>query len=143
MTITENPVTDTAQLAQAQSLTLHEVTTADLYRDGVPPGASSVYAEIRLNGKLVATLYNSGVAATSGTDPRIENLPSLRNARGSGPTLAQRRAEEIARAVGGTIVRTNSAQTVVQHVLPPAQRYVDYSAMARNQAQLRSRGATI
>jgi hypothetical protein len=132
-------VTETARLKQA----LNEVTPAELYRDAVPPGATSVYAEVRLHGKLVATLYNSGVAATAGIDPRIENLPSLRNARGSGPTLAQRRAEDIARAVGGTIVLANSAQNVVHRPLPPAQRYVDYSAVARAQSQLRSRGATI
>jgi hypothetical protein len=136
-------VTDYIGLRQAQSLALHEVTPADLYSDGVPPGASSVYAYVRLGSKTVATLYNSGVAATSGADPRIENLPSLRNARGSGPTLAQRRAEDIARAVGGTIVLANSAQTVVHRPPPPAQHYIDYGAVARNYAQLRSRGATI
>lgn len=136
-------MTEYAGLKQAQSLALHEVTPADLYSDGVPPGASSVYAHVRLGSKIVATLYTSGVAATAGNDPRIEALPSLRNARGSGPTLAQRRAEDIARAVGGTIVLANKAQIVPEQQLRPAQRYVDYSAVARSQAQLRSRTATI
>ncbi|MDB5364090.1 MAG: hypothetical protein JWM77_17 [Rhodospirillales bacterium] len=91
----------------------------------------------------MATLYTSGVAATSGTDPRIENLPSLRNPRGSGLVLAHHRAEDIARAVGGTVVLADSASTLVPRPQPPAQRYVDYVAVARDRAQLRSRGATI
>jgi hypothetical protein len=122
---------------------LNQVTPVDLYRDVVPPGATSVYAQVRAGGKIVATLYNSGVAATAGTDPRIENLPSLRNPRGSGPSLAQRRAEEIARAVGGTVLLADSAPTLVTRQGPPALRYVDYVAAARDRAQLRSRGATI
>lgn len=70
--------------------------------------ADSLYAEIKVGGRTVAKVFNSGVAET----PNGLNVDLTDD--GQGPSLAQIRAEEIAKAMGGKIVKADTAQTQSQ-----------------------------
>ncbi len=99
--------------------------------------SQKVYAEVKVNGQVVATLYNSGSSMTSNAvGARIQNLPSMgESEKSTGPELAQKRAEEIAKALGGTIVKSNTAVTQAQYrATPPFEvKYkIDYAAMERD-----------
>jgi hypothetical protein len=80
----------------------------------VPDNApQNTYATIKVNGQVVATLYNSGCSETSsaawakieaaGAGP--ENEPNL-----VGPNLAKWRAQAYAKALGGTIEMADTAK---------------------------------
>jgi hypothetical protein len=78
----------------------------------VPDNApQNIYATVKVDGKIVATLYNAGSSAmTNDAAGKLGNLqdpPSL----SGGPDLAQWRAEHIAKAVGGTIEKASTAIT--------------------------------
>ncbi|EPY03537.1 hypothetical protein [Magnetospirillum fulvum] len=92
-------------------------------------GGYGEYAQVEVNGKKVATLTNEGYAETS------ENLAGLNletDAIG-GPQLAQRRADQIAKALGGTVVLSPSAMTQTQWQNRPAQTVsIDFNAMKRD-----------
>lgn len=85
---------------------------AALSSTDVPDNApQNTYATVKVNGKVVATLYNSGcsemtnqAAATVGD---LQDPPGLMG----GPDLAQSRAERIAKALGGTIEKASTAIT--------------------------------
>jgi hypothetical protein len=85
---------------------------AALSSTDVPDNApQNTYATVKVNGKVVATLYNSGcsemtnqAAATVGD---LQDPPGLMG----GPDLAQWRAERIAKATGGTIEKAETAIT--------------------------------
>jgi hypothetical protein len=64
----------------------------------------NIYAEIKVGGKTVATIYNSG-----GTETTNALGKKVKLSDGQGPELAQKRAEELAAASGGKIVKANSA----------------------------------
>lgn len=101
---------------------------------GPPDNApENLYAQVKVNGKVVATLYNSGCSETSNAvGGQLQDL--LMNPQGSGPQLAQTRAEQIAAALGGTVVKASTAQTQAQwEARPPRQFYIDYAAMAADQ----------
>jgi len=108
-----------------------------MYRKPVGPAdnaAENLYAEVRANGKVVARLYNSGVAEL--LNGPIANLTRS----GSGPQLAQDRAEQIAKDLGGTIVKAPTAQTQeAWKARPRAQWVVDYEAMERSKAAAQRR----
>ena len=75
----------------------------------VPDNApQNTYATVKVNGKVVATLYNGGSAAmtneAAGKVGDLQDPPGL-----GGPDLAQWRAERIAKAVGGTIEKAPTA----------------------------------
>ncbi len=68
----------------------------------------NVYAEVKVSGKVVATLYNGGSSwmtnqAAAGVGD-LEDPPSL-----GGPDLAQWRAENYAKRLGGTIEKAPTA----------------------------------
>lgn len=103
------------------------------YRRPVGPADNApenIYAQVKVNGKVVATLYNSGVSETSNAvGGQLQDM--LMNPSGSGPQLAQSRAEQIAKALGGTVVKAPTAQTQAQWAArPPREFYIDYAAMA-------------
>lgn len=77
----------------------------------VPDNApQNIYATVKVNGKVVATLYNGGSSAM--TNDAAGKVGSLQDPPGlSGPDLAQYRAEYIAKAVGGTIEKAPTAIT--------------------------------
>jgi hypothetical protein len=78
----------------------------------VPDNApQNIYATVKVNGKVVATLYNGGSSAmTNDAAAKVGNQdpPGLMN---GGPNLAQSRAERIAKALGGTIEKAPTAIT--------------------------------
>jgi hypothetical protein len=78
----------------------------------VPDNApQNIYATVKVNGKVVATLYNGGSSAmTNDTAGKVGNLPDPAGLTG-GPDLAQWRAEYIAKTVGGTIEKAPTAIT--------------------------------
>jgi len=87
------------------------------------------YARVDVDGKTVATLTNEGFAETS------NNLAGLELETDSigGPQLAQRRAEQIAKALGGTVVMSSTAMTQTQWQNRPAQTFsIDFNAMKRD-----------
>ena len=78
----------------------------------VPDNApQNIYATVKVNGKVVATLYNGGSSvmtnAAAATVGDLQDPPGLNG----GPDLAQSRAERIAKAVGGTIEKASTAIT--------------------------------
>jgi hypothetical protein len=78
----------------------------------VPDNApQNVYATVKVNGKVVATLYNGGSSEmTNEAAARVGNLQDPPGLNG-GPNLAQWRAESIAKATGGTIEKAPTAIT--------------------------------
>ncbi|GMO12919.1 hypothetical protein TM233_11630 [Bradyrhizobium sp. TM233] len=73
----------------------------------------NTYAQVRVDGKVVATLYNSGSSAmtnqASAKIGKLEDPPGL-----SGPDLAQWRADNYARLLGGTVEKAPTAITQSQ-----------------------------
>jgi hypothetical protein len=78
----------------------------------VPDNApQNIYATVKVNGKVVATLYNAGSSAmTNEAAAAVGNLQDPPGLIG-GPDLAQWRAEHIAKAVGGTVEKASTAIT--------------------------------
>ena len=78
----------------------------------VPDNApQNTYATVKVNGKVVATLYNGGSAAmTNQAAAMVGDLQDAAAPNG-GPDLAQWRAERIAKAVGGTVEKASTAIT--------------------------------
>lgn len=108
---------------------------------------SNTYATVKVNGKIVATLYNSGASATSNAAySKVKNLPSMgEEEQLTGPMLAQKRAEEIAKALGGTVEKAPTAQNQAQwQSRPPIEWTYDYGAMdaALNSATAKTRFET-
>ncbi len=113
------------EIWMGQFRTLAEPTMADNH-----PG--NTYATVEVGGKVVATVCNSGCAATSNqTYGLIANLPSMgAGERLTGPALAQKRAEEIAERLGGTIRKAATAKTQTEWESRPPLRFTyDYAAM--------------
>jgi len=78
----------------------------------IPDNApQNTYATVKVNGKVVATLYNGGsVAMTNQAAAMVGDLQDPPGLNG-GPDLAQWRAERIAKAVGGTVEKASTAIT--------------------------------
>ena len=71
----------------------------------------NIYATVKVNGKIVATLYNGGSSVmTNDAAAKVGDLQDPPGLNG-GPDLAQRRAERIAKAVGGTVEKAPTAIT--------------------------------
>jgi len=80
----------------------------------VPDNApQNIYAQVKVDGKVVATLYNGGSSmmtnAAAATVGDLQDPPGL-----LGPDLAQWRAEAYARLLGGTIEKASTAITQSQ-----------------------------
>lgn len=93
----------------------------------VPDNApQNIFATVRVNGEVVATLYNGGssmmTTAAAGAVGDLQDPPGLNG----GPDLAQARAERIARALGGTIEKAPTAITQSQWT-PRPDISTDYS----------------
>ena len=76
----------------------------------VPDNApQNIYATVKVNGKVVATLYNGGSSVmTNDAAGKVGDLQDPPGLNG-GPDLAQWRAERIAKAVGGTVEKAPTA----------------------------------
>lgn len=102
------------------------------------------YAEVIVNGQSVAKVYNSGAMETSNAlYGKISKLDSVKDPQGTGPMLAQERAEEIAKLLGGKVVKSSTAMTPVEWAkVPPIEFEVDYAAMERDRKALLERSET-
>jgi len=73
----------------------------------------NTYAHVKVDGKVVATLYNGGSSvmtnAAAAKIGRLEDPPGL-----SGPDLAQWRADSYAELLGGTVEKASTAITQSQ-----------------------------
>jgi hypothetical protein len=88
----------------------HEAAMATDVPDNAP---QNIYATVKVNGKVVATLYNGGSSAmTNAAAAKVGDLPDP--GPNGGPNLAQSRAEYIAKATGGTIEKASTAITQSQ-----------------------------
>lgn len=100
---------------------------------------SYVYATVKVGGKVVATIYNSGGTATSNaTYGQVKNLPSMGEAETlTGPALAEKRAAEIAKKLGGTVEKAATAMTDSQWINRPDKPgwTYDTKAMAAAEAE--------
>ncbi|MBI5131015.1 MAG: hypothetical protein HZA66_16365 [Rhodopseudomonas palustris] len=92
----------------------------------VPDNApQNTYATVKVNGKVVATLYNGGVSMmtndAAAAVSELEDPPGL-----SGPNLAQWRADKYAQLLGGTVEKASTAITQSQWT-PRESRSTSYS----------------
>jgi len=91
------------------------------------------YAEVKVGGQLIATIYNNGTSSTSNAlGGKINKIIEELDSKLSGPEGAQARAEAIAKAFGGTVVKSKTAVTQAQYLATPAfevKYEVDYEAM--------------
>jgi hypothetical protein len=109
------------------------------YPLGPPDNApENTYATVKVNGKVVATLYNIGCSemtnAAGAAMDGLEDPPGL-----EGPMLAQWRAEQYAKKLGGTVEKAPTAQDQkTWNARPPREYFFDKAAMndflATNQA---------
>jgi hypothetical protein len=82
----------------------------------LPPIAGSsdgIYANIVVNGKVVASLANSGCCVMLDGYGGAGMSQAL-NTEGEGPNFAQERAETIAQMLGGTVQKLSTAKTQEQ-----------------------------
>jgi hypothetical protein len=92
-------------------LTTHGTSaTQSFVSDDAP---QNTYAQVKVDGKVVATLYNGGSSTI--TNEAAAKLGDLQDPPGlSGPNLAQWRADNYARLLGGTVEKAPTAITQSQ-----------------------------
>lgn len=92
-------------------LTTHGASaTQSFVSDDAP---QNTYAQVKVDGKVVATLYNGGSSTI--TNEAAAKLGDLQDPPGlSGPNLAQWRADSYARLLGGTVEKAPTAITQSQ-----------------------------
>jgi hypothetical protein len=106
VSIRDNP--ELRDLIASNWLTMQAVKTTTEVPDNAP---QNIYATVKVDGKVVATLYNGGsVAMTNQAAAMAGDLQDPPGLNG-GPDLAQWRAEHIAKAVDGTIEKASTAIT--------------------------------
>lgn len=130
-------------------LTMQAALSSTEMPDNAP---QNTYAKVKVNGKVVATLYNGGSAEmTNAAAAAVGDLHDPPGLMG-GPDLAQSRAERIAKALGGTVEKASTAITQSewkprQNVTPTYTREqldAAYDAMTKDMASIprpRSYGA--
>lgn len=89
------------------------VETKNADRPSIAGSDYGMYANVVVNGKVVASLSNSGCAAIA-DGYGGQAMAAALDMPGTGPKLAQRRAEMIAQALGGTVEKLSTAQTPEQ-----------------------------
>ena len=97
---------------------------------GPPDNApENIYATVKANGQVVATLYNGGSSAMTNAAGAamdgLEDPPGL-----EGPALAQWRAEKYAKILGGTVEKAPTAiDQQTWNARPPREYLFDEAAM--------------
>jgi len=104
-------------------LMTHDTSTPQsIVADNAP---ENTYAQVKVDGKVVATLYNGGSSAMTNAAAakvgKLEDPPGL-----SGPDLAQWRADNYAERLGGTVEKAPTAITQSQWT-PRESRSTTYS----------------
>jgi hypothetical protein len=104
ISVADNPVL--RDLMATNWLMTHDASaTPTGVADNAP---ENTYAQVKVDGKVVATVYNSGVSAmTNAAGAKIGNLQDPPNL--SGPDLAQWRADSYALLLGGTVEKAPTA----------------------------------
>lgn len=74
--------------------------------------AQDLYAQVTVNGKVVGTIYNNATSSDA-QGKALDDTPG-------GPDLAQKRAEDLAAATGGTVVKAKTALTQTQWAMQKA-----------------------
>lgn len=101
------------------------------YTTPVGPTSYGDYAQVKVGDKVVATLGNDGGAAMS--NALGAQLGSTLDMNTGGPEGAQRRAEQIAKATGGEVVKMETAMSQSEWVnRTPIRTVVDFEAMKRD-----------
>ena len=78
--------------------------------------SNSSYATVEVNGHVVCEIDNNGfVKSSNAALSGIQNVLRESQNGSSGPGLAQDRAEKIAEAMGGEVVKSSSAMTQTQY----------------------------
>ncbi len=108
--------------------------------------SQQVYAEVKVNGQTIATIYNGGTSMTSNAmGGKINDIINELDSKLSGPEGAQERAEAIAKAFGGEVVMADTAVTQAEYMATPPfipEYEVDYEAIERDLAAARGQLAT-
>jgi hypothetical protein len=107
--VADNPVL--RDLMAANWLRTHDTgATQPVVSDDAP---QNTYAQVKVDGEVVATVYNGGSStmtnAAAGKIGKLEDPPGL-----AGPELAQWRADNYARLLGGTVEKSSTAITQSQ-----------------------------
>ncbi|MBT4690185.1 MAG: hypothetical protein HOK21_13870 [Rhodospirillaceae bacterium] len=117
---------------------LHKMLTRLFSVPNIP--AEGTFAEVKVGGKVIAKILNSGGVETSNaTNARMQKLFRHETADKfvGGPELAEERARKIAAAFGGTIERADTAQTQRQwQNRPPTTWSIDSTMMAQHGYQV-------
>jgi hypothetical protein len=109
-------------------LTAHNAAATPFASDDAP---QNTYAQVKVDGKVVATLYNGG--SSTMTSAAAATIGSLKDPEGlSGPNLAQWRAEAYAKALGGTVAMADTAKTQAEWT-PHRDPDTNYSRAQLNQ----------
>ncbi|MAH04678.1 MAG: hypothetical protein CL561_03865 [Alphaproteobacteria bacterium] len=89
------------------------------------------YATVQVDGKVVAQIDNHGwISSSSRHNKAIQGAIEGENSRLNGPNLAANRAEKIAAALGGTVVKADTALTQQSYnATEKIKPMVDYTAM--------------
>jgi hypothetical protein len=116
ISVRDNPELRDLMAANWLRMQAADATVATEVPDNAP---QNIYATVKVNGKVVATLYNAGSSwMTNEAAGKVGDLQDPPNLRG-GPDLAQWRAEHIAKAVGGTVEKAPTA--IAQSAWTPRQ----------------------
>jgi hypothetical protein len=107
ISVKDNPELRDQMATNWLNMRADEAAMATAVPDNAP---QNIYATVKVNGKVVATLYNGGSSwMTNDAAAKVGNLRDT--GPSGGPNLAQFRAEYIAKATGGTIEKAPTAIT--------------------------------
>lgn len=129
--------------AEAQLIEQMKAALEGAHSQAVGPDPSrypalQTYASVVVNGQIVATIDNQGVYKTSpDVASKLSHLLPNDFAGGNGPDLAQARADIMARALGGKVVKADTALSQGQFLSLPEYRQewaVDHAAMLNDPA---------
>jgi len=109
ISVKDNPALRDQMAANWLNMRADAAAMATEIPDNAP---QNIYATVKVNGKIVATLYNGGSSEMS--NDAAAKVGDLDPGASSGPNLAQSRAEYIAKATGGTIEKASTAITQSQ-----------------------------
>lgn len=92
------------------------------------------HAEIQVDGRTVATISSNGyLTTTKALALRLQDVVGKEDAGRRGTELADERADKIARALGGEVVRSTAALAQIQAITPvatPATVRIETASMA-------------
>jgi hypothetical protein len=103
---------------------LEELAAAKRQPDNDP---EKIYAQVVVNGKVVATIYDSGVTESEGAIPRLTE-------EGHGLSLAKARLKDILQVVHGQVKYSNFLPTMAERSAPEIKNLALEAARSRVEA---------